>query len=51
MKKKNISLLLKNEEMISIIEKQIYHSQQLKQKLINKVFEVCGKEKMLERYI
>lgn len=49
--KKNISLLLKNEEMISIIEKQIYHSQQLKQKLINKVFEVCGKEKMLERYI
>ena len=49
--KKNISLLLKNEEMISIIEKQIYHSQQLKQKLINKVFGVCGKEKMLERYI
>lgn len=36
--KKNISLLLKNEKMISKIEKQIYHSQQLKQKLINKIY-------------
>ena len=36
--KKDISLLLKNEEVISIIEKQLYHSQQLKQELINKVY-------------
>lgn len=35
--KKDISLLLKNEEMISILENQIRHSQQIKQELINKI--------------